>query len=210
MIDNEQHIQVLEEFTKNNPSAPRQWDVFVKVDTGYHRAGVMTTSPSLTKLIRQAEASPVISIYGFYCHAGHSYKCHTAEEAAAVLQSEVEGVVHASKQLPADRTAVVSVGSTPTAHVVQSLEAALPSNVKLELHAGSHKSFVLHIYTNKQPKLTPDPRKLPLQRPPTSLNRPRHQIPTSPPRTSRSLRCIPGAQRSPRQRWNYCSFQGNE
>ena len=142
MIDSNEHIQLLEDFAKENPSAPQQWNVFIKVDTGYHRAGVMTTSPSLSKFIQQAEASPAVAINGFYCHAGHSYKARNADEAVAVLQSEVEGVVAAASNLPGDREVVVSVGSTPAAHVVQSLKTTIPSNVKLELHAGEN-----HIYT---------------------------------------------------------------
>lgn len=138
MIDNDQHIQLLEDFSKKNPSAPQKWNVFIKVDTGYHRAGLMTSSPALRNLVQKAEASPVVDVYGFYCHAGHSYKTRSSEEAAAVLQSEVDCVVQASSLLPADRDVVVSVGSTPAAHVVQLLKAALPSNVKLELHAGNY------------------------------------------------------------------------
>ena len=147
MIDHEQHIKLLEDFTKNNINSPRKWDVFIKVDTGYHRAGVMTTSPKLQKLIAEAEASPVISVYGFYCHAGQSYKARSVEQAAGILQSEVEGVVAASSNLPATREVVVSVGSTPAAHVVQSLKATMPSNVKLELHAGLSAPTVSSYHT---------------------------------------------------------------
>ena len=98
----------------------------------------MTSSPLLQNLVRLAETSPAVSVYGFYCHAGHSYQSRNSEEASAALQSEIDGVVTASSLLPADREVVVSVGSTPTAHVVQSLKTTLSSNVKLELHAGSY------------------------------------------------------------------------
>lgn len=36
-----------------------------------------------------------------------------------------------------DRRIVVSVGSTPTAHVVKRLQGALPEGMELELHAGT-------------------------------------------------------------------------
>lgn len=190
MIDNDQHIQLLEDFSTKNPSAPQKWNVFIKVDTGYHRAGLMTSSPALHNLVQKAEASPVVAIYGFYCHAGHSYKTRSSEEAAAVLQSEVDCVVQASSLLPADRDVVVSVGSTPAAHVVQLLKAALPSNVNLELHAGWHIASP----PSMDSKLILYSRKLPLQRPPTGLNRPRHRIPTSPPSPHRSLQRVSRAE----------------
>lgn len=75
-------------------------------------------------------------MYGFYCHAGHSYGGRTAGEAQATLNSEIEGVLHAASLAPSDRPLIVSVGATPTAHVVSSLKASAPSNVTIELHAG--------------------------------------------------------------------------
>ncbi|CAI7618680.1 unnamed protein product [Penicillium bialowiezense] len=142
MIDSEQQIDLLESYATQSPSAP-SWPVFIKIDVGSKRAGVVTDSPSLPKLIQRIESSPAASVYGFYCHAGHSYACRTEDAAAAVLQTEVEGVVEAAKFLvneTSDRTIVVSVGSTPTAHVVKRLQGALPQGMELELHAGNYPS----------------------------------------------------------------------
>ena len=131
MVDNEQHIAALEAFGANDA-----WDVFVKVDIGSHRAGVPTRSTALDALVKRIESSPSARLYGFYCHAGHSYGGRTREAAETALQEELAGVLGAAKLLPADREIVVSIGSTPTAHVLRSLEASVPSNLKLELHAG--------------------------------------------------------------------------
>ncbi|KAG2416562.1 hypothetical protein HFD88_007777 [Aspergillus terreus] len=139
MIDNEQHIDLLEDYAKS-AGYTKPWSVFIKVDVGSHRAGLENSSPSLQRLVQRAEASHATSVYGFYCHAGHSYACRTPEAAAGVLQTEVEGVVRASTylDLSGDRKVVVSVGSTPTAHVVNTLKKTLPLNVELELHAGCY------------------------------------------------------------------------
>ncbi|KAF9883925.1 hypothetical protein FE257_002668 [Aspergillus nanangensis] len=139
MIDNEQHVDILEAFAKTTGLAT-PWSVFIKVDIGSHRAGLENSSPALPKLVQRVESSPATEVYGFYCHAGHSYSCHTREEAAAVLQAEVEGVVRASTHLnlSGDRKVIVSVGSTPTAHVATTLKQTLPKNVELELHAGNY------------------------------------------------------------------------
>lgn len=55
-----------------------------------------------------------------------------------VLQAEVDGVVAASRHLDlsGERRVVVSIGSTPTAHVVRMLRRGLSRNLELELHAG--------------------------------------------------------------------------
>ncbi|KAL2866917.1 D-serine ammonia-lyase DSD1 [Aspergillus lucknowensis] len=137
MIDNEQHVDLLEKFS--GTEAP--WPVFIKIDVGTRRAGVVNSSSALPKLVQRIEESKSVELYGFYCHAGHSYACRTSEAAAGVLRDEVQGVVNASKYLSASRAdggkVVVSIGSTPTAHVVSSLKEVLPEHLELELHAGN-------------------------------------------------------------------------
>ncbi|KAL4918706.1 putative serine dehydratase domain-containing protein [Aspergillus aurantiobrunneus] len=134
LVDNEQHIDILEKFT--GTSTP--WPVFIKIDVGTHRAGIVNSSSALPALVKRVEASPAVELYGFYCHAGHSYACRTEESAVSVLKDEVEGVVSASKHLSTSRKIVVSVGSTPTAHVVRELKEVLPESLELELHAGNY------------------------------------------------------------------------
>ncbi|KAL4976045.1 putative serine dehydratase domain-containing protein [Aspergillus desertorum] len=134
MIDNEQHIDVLEKFTGS--TAP--WPVFIKIDVGTRRAGIVNSSSALPALVKRVEESSAVELYGLYCHAGHSYACRTEESAVGVLKEEVEGVVTASKHLGTGRKVVVSVGSTPTAHVVRELREVLPEGLELELHAGNY------------------------------------------------------------------------
>ncbi|KAM6477992.1 putative serine dehydratase domain-containing protein [Trichoderma sp. SZMC 28011] len=132
MVDNEQHIDLLENQSQSPP-----WDVFVKIDVGSHRAGVLAASPSLRKLVNRAEASEQVNLVGFYCHAGHSYAGRSPEEAETTLHAEISGVLDAASLLPTSRKLTVSIGATPTAHVVKSLKATIPSNIRLELHAGN-------------------------------------------------------------------------
>ncbi|KAF5003450.1 hypothetical protein FDECE_10000 [Fusarium decemcellulare] len=139
MVDNEQQILFLEQ----SDSSKQPWEIFVKLDVGSHRAGVAANSDALTRLVERAEKSPAVNIYGFYCHAGHSYAGRSRNEAEELLNVEVSSVVAAAKLLPSDRNLVISVGSTPTANVVESLKASVPSNVKLELHAGNFHSLDL-------------------------------------------------------------------
>ncbi len=141
LIDHEQHVDILEAFASSNPPQT-PWDVFVKLDVGSRRAGVPTDSPRLSALVqRTLTSSATVSLKGFYCHAGHSYSCRTHAGAAAVLQSEVDAVAQAARLVPPDRDIVVSIGATPTAHVIRDLVAAAPTwggaRVTLELHAGN-------------------------------------------------------------------------
>ncbi|KAG5665750.1 hypothetical protein KAF25_009875 [Fusarium avenaceum] len=133
MIDNEQQVSFLEE----SATSKQPWDVMIKLDVGSHRAGIASNSNELNRLVERAEKSSSVNIYGFYCHAGHSYGGRSREEAEETLNVEVSSVLSAAKLLPSDRDLVISVGSTPTAHVVESLKASMPDNIKLELHAGN-------------------------------------------------------------------------
>ncbi|KAF7179140.1 hypothetical protein CNMCM7691_008071 [Aspergillus felis] len=138
MVDNEAQIDALEAFAQST-GRTSPWSVFIKVDVGSHRAGLESSSPALQRLVEKVEGSSAAEVYGFYCHAGHSYACRTEEAAAAVLRSEVEGVVRAAEYLhrKEERKVVVSFGSTPTAHVLNSLRKALPEGMEVELHAGN-------------------------------------------------------------------------
>ncbi|KAF4499363.1 D-serine dehydratase [Fusarium agapanthi] len=133
MVDNEQQVEFLEE----SASGKQPWDVFIKLDVGSRRAGVEANSAALNRLVERAQKSSAINIYGFYCHAGHSYGGRSRDEAEKTLNIEVSSVLAAAKLLPSDHQLVISVGSTPTAHVVESLKASMPENIKLELHAGN-------------------------------------------------------------------------
>ncbi|KAK8214305.1 putative serine dehydratase domain-containing protein [Phyllosticta capitalensis] len=137
MIDHESQIDALEAFAAAN-SVTTPWSAFIKIDMGSQRAGQPLTSPHLKPLINRIESSSAVSVYGFYCHAGHSYGSRSKEAAAAVLHDEVNAAAEATAlmQKP-DTPVVISFGSTPTAHVVSALKKSLPSNMTLELHAGN-------------------------------------------------------------------------
>jgi D-serine ammonia-lyase len=131
MIDNDQHIDLLEQ------TDSLKWDVFIKLDVGSHRAGVRAGSPALKQLVDRAEGSSAVKIHGFYCHAGHSYAGRSQEEAEKTLDIEVSSVLDAARLLPSNRNIVVSIGATPTAHVIQKLAKYTVPNVAIELHAGT-------------------------------------------------------------------------
>ncbi|KAI0361548.1 hypothetical protein OH77DRAFT_1500863 [Trametes cingulata] len=152
LIDHPDQVKVIEawESTKANH---RRWSVFIKVDCGSHRrAGLKPDSPAFEHLLRAVLASPSISIYGFYTHAGHSYASTSFEEASNFLLGEVNAVNDAATLAlsiigntpgmnhPRDAF-VLSIGATPTANAATEalktrVEAGL--NGVLELHAGNY------------------------------------------------------------------------
>ena len=102
-------------------------------------------------LLKAILASPAISIYGFYCHAGQSYASTSLDEASQFLSAEIQAVNNAAEIATSviaqtdtvsshNTPFVLSVGSTPTAHAATpETKARLLSSLcgKLEIHAGA-------------------------------------------------------------------------
>ncbi len=93
------------------------FSVFLKVDCGYHRAGVDPTLPDSVRLVEAIQSSPQLSFKGILTHAGHSYHCRDREEITAVARQERNVMVEFAERLKKSGIVceTVSVGSTPTA-----------------------------------------------------------------------------------------------
>ncbi|PWY75506.1 hypothetical protein BO70DRAFT_364050 [Aspergillus heteromorphus CBS 117.55] len=136
--------------------------VFLKVDSGYHRAGLPPAKLNKNGLLeRVAEEERVgrAVLLGMYSHNSLSYSGSTPEELMAYLAEEIVSCKEALKQnmhlLPKDRELVVSVGATPQVVSVNNLlqgtlsreaqalktllhdsDPGISAPVKVELHAG--------------------------------------------------------------------------
>ena len=93
-----------------------RFSVFLKLDCGYHRAGVDPESETAVALAQRLADSPAIDFRGVLAHAGHSYDCRDAEAIRTVAQSERDVTVEFAERLRRRGIPVteVSVGSTPT------------------------------------------------------------------------------------------------
>ncbi|KKY25373.1 putative alanine racemase domain protein [Phaeomoniella chlamydospora] len=154
MIDDPQQLASL---TKFKEIAGFPACIFLKVDTGYHRAGLpaqaMNKKGMLASLVA-AEKAGHAKLKGVYSHNSLSYAGTTPEQAMTKLREEIQGCLDAVKynegSLP-DRKLVVSIGATPQVVSAQNLtkdhssaasEAARKilrepgANVTIELHAG--------------------------------------------------------------------------
>lgn len=137
--------------------------VFVKVDTGYHRAGIPPSSLNRNGLLEKladAEKQGHVFFLGLYSHSSLSYGAKTAAEAMGYLSTEIRGCKDALDQwrdlLPHGRELVISVGATPQvassnnlvpgsgaissssveANELKALLRKPDANVTIELHAG--------------------------------------------------------------------------
>ncbi len=101
-------------------SAGAVFDVFLKVDCGYHRAGLNPDDPDSVRLALAIARSPAVHFQGLLTHAGHSYHARDAAEVRRVAAEETAALTRFRALLGADLADTPrSVGSTPTASVVE-------------------------------------------------------------------------------------------
>lgn len=89
--------------------------VWLKVDCGYHRAGVDPASQYALEVARVLGAERGLTFDGLLSHSGHAYRTRTRAEAADVAEQERQVMVWFAELLRKDGVPVrgVSVGSTP-------------------------------------------------------------------------------------------------
>jgi D-serine deaminase-like pyridoxal phosphate-dependent protein len=95
------------------------FDAFLKVDCGYHRAGVDPNDPDSVRLAMAMASSPAIHFQGLLTHAGHSYNARTVDEIRRVAAEEAASLTRFRALLDGLGDTTRSVGSTPTLSVVE-------------------------------------------------------------------------------------------
>lgn len=159
MID---HPSQLRYFVTDPKTPIEPVNVFIKVDTGYHRAGVPPDTQGFETLVQavvqaqKAKSQPNVRLQGFYSHNSHSYNVSSPTEALEYLEKELQGVQDAASKASGlgleEQRLVLSVGATPsvssaqnllakdttdeTAQRVKKLISDMQQHHEVELHAG--------------------------------------------------------------------------
>src|SRR5207245_5135669 len=97
--------------------------VWLKVDCGYHRAGVDPASDYAVAVARELGREQGLPFAGILSHSGHAYRTTNRREAARVAEEERSAMTGFAEPLRRDGILVrdVSVGSTPALAAVESL-----------------------------------------------------------------------------------------
>ena len=122
MIDHPEQLPSVEAIRAKSGIPPL---VYMKVDMGYKRAGVIPSTAECETLIdgiiAAADAGSCL-FHGIYAHAGHSYQAREDWKALDYLAAEFKALEAVSsairKRRPSDPL-VLSVGATPTATSLQ-------------------------------------------------------------------------------------------
>jgi len=118
VLDSETALRALEAF---HASTGIMFDAYLKVDCGYHRAGVDPGSPDSVRLAASIGRSDAVRFNGFLTHAGHSYNVATREEIGRIAAEETACLTRFRALVASEIGDGLqrSVGSTPTASVVE-------------------------------------------------------------------------------------------
>jgi len=97
--------------------------VWLKVDCGYHRAGVDPASQYALEVARELGAERGLTFDGILSHSGHAYRTRDKAGAAQVAEQERQVMVWFAELLRKDGLPVrgISVGSTPAMAAAESL-----------------------------------------------------------------------------------------
>ncbi|KAF4447685.1 D-serine dehydratase [Fusarium albosuccineum] len=125
LIDHPSQLDAVKTFSQH---AKFPAHVFLKVDTGYHRAGLPPSSINKNGLIEtlaELESKGEAVLVGLYSHSSLSYKDTTADQAMANLEGEIQGCVDALQThchlFPKDKEIAVSVGASPQVTAIENL-----------------------------------------------------------------------------------------
>ena len=112
VVDSPEALGWVEEAARGSRSPIHLW---LKVDAGYHRAGVDPASDRAERLVRAIHASPHLIFDGLLSHSGQAYGARSRPEAARAAEEERATMVGLAGRLRVAGLEVpeVSVGSTP-------------------------------------------------------------------------------------------------
>ncbi|RDL33287.1 uncharacterized protein BP5553_08726 [Venustampulla echinocandica] len=124
MVDHPGQLESVSQIHKSTSITPL---IFLKIDMGSHRAGVVPQTDACYQLIASVvalETAGTCRLLGLYSHAGHSYGGNSRAAAVDLLRQEFEALLVTTEAvhsvLPL-RPLILSVGATPTTTSVRNL-----------------------------------------------------------------------------------------
>lgn len=96
-------------------------DVYIKIDTGYHRSGILSSDiESIDGILKALKKSTNINFKGFYTHSGHTYNTSSTTEIKAIYKDAVTKLNTLKQYYQAQfPDLILSIGDTPSSSVLE-------------------------------------------------------------------------------------------
>jgi D-serine deaminase-like pyridoxal phosphate-dependent protein len=108
-----------------NQNLKHQAGMWIKVDTGLHRTGLMWDDfEGIRSLAKKIKDSSKLDFRGLLTHAGHSYKAKSVEEIKKIHTDSIARMLAIKEYLEEAniKTCEISVGDTPTCSIAEDFE----------------------------------------------------------------------------------------
>ena len=115
LVDSEPALSIL------NRNLKHRVGMWIKIDTGYHRTGVLWDDfDSLNSLAKRIKSSPLLDFHGLLTHSGHSYRASSVEKIRNIHKESVSRMLSVKNYLRdvGIENSEISVGDTPTCSIV--------------------------------------------------------------------------------------------
>ncbi len=97
-------------------------DLWIKIDTGYHRTGIKwDKQKQIFEIAKEISNSSQLNLMGILTHAGHSYKSRTNTQILEIHKETISRMLSLKSKLVENNLgdAKISVGDTPTASIAK-------------------------------------------------------------------------------------------
>ncbi|KAM3838172.1 D-serine dehydratase-like [Diretmus argenteus] len=131
------HRDGLEQLRKRPLKDGRLWHVWLKLDCGNGRAGVLHSEPEALKLAQAISDTEGMELTGVYVHCGNTYNCRGVKQIQAVAQETTTFTLQFMEKLKAvGISCKSSIGSTPScSHPVKDMSQLS------EVHPGNYTFY---------------------------------------------------------------------
>lgn len=130
LIDHVNQLSVIEQVHEKSGVKPL---IFIKIDMGGHRAGVLPSGETSTKLFESVVAAHkkgCCTLHGLYSHAGHSYSSSSQAIAMGFLHQELHALLVAASEITSISQSTASSGNSSVGQLVLSV-GATPSTTSI-------------------------------------------------------------------------------
>ena len=117
--------------------------VFIKIDTGYHRSGLLFNNNEIEKIVNKIRQSRFLSFEGFLTHAGHTYSAKGKEAIEEIVDDSLKQLTTLKSKYSGTK---ISWGDTPSCSMAENLhgfDELRPGNFVyydvMQYHIGSCK-----------------------------------------------------------------------
>lgn len=117
-------VEMLERLENIQRSGNERFHVWLKIDCGYHRAGVDPQSTLAEQLVRSLNDCKNVIFDGIISHSGHSYDARNRSEVLVFAEQERAVMVDFAGRMRGlgYKVPMISIGSTPTMSVTENLD----------------------------------------------------------------------------------------